>query len=200
MVADFYLGGGTTAAVAYKLDRNFIGCDINYRAIQISKERLEKLGATLKKDLIIKGIPNSSRELRKLIDENIVGADKNSRFELEEIVVKYYLKNVVGNDNKRGDNSIDGRFGFTYNGHPMKGIVQVTCASNKNHLKAFCSEVGKGTGDIGVYITFQDCITDGFVKEVKSYGKLGNVDRIQLLSLEDLIDHKKTFSLPTEEE
>lgn len=199
VVADFYLGGGTTAAVAYRLGRDFIGSDINYRAIQISRERIEKLGAVLKKDLIIRGIPNSAAELRQLVSDNIVGSSKNSRFELEEVVVRYYLKGVVGNDVKTGDNSIDGRFGFTFRGQPMKGLVQVTCGSNKNHFKAFCSEVGKGTGDIGVYITFQDCITDGFIKEAKGYGKLGDVDKVQLLSLEELIDRRIQYSLPTEE-
>lgn len=42
LVADFYLGGGTTIAVAEKLDRNWIGIDINPRAIEISEERINK--------------------------------------------------------------------------------------------------------------------------------------------------------------
>jgi len=45
LVADFFLGGGTTAAVCRKLNRNFLGMDLNYRAIQITKERLERIGA-----------------------------------------------------------------------------------------------------------------------------------------------------------
>jgi len=40
LVADFYLGGGTTIAVAEKLDRNWIGVDINPRAIELSKNRV----------------------------------------------------------------------------------------------------------------------------------------------------------------
>ncbi len=43
LVADFYLGGGTTIAVAEKLDRNWIGIDINPRAIEISEKRVENL-------------------------------------------------------------------------------------------------------------------------------------------------------------
>ena len=38
-VADFYLGSGTTAEVCKDLNRNFIGCDINPRAVEISKSR-----------------------------------------------------------------------------------------------------------------------------------------------------------------
>jgi site-specific DNA-methyltransferase (adenine-specific) len=40
LVADFYMGSGTTAKVCKNLNRNFIGCDINPRAIEIVKERL----------------------------------------------------------------------------------------------------------------------------------------------------------------
>ena len=41
LVCDFYLGSGTTAEVCKGLNRNFIGCDINPRAIEITKERIE---------------------------------------------------------------------------------------------------------------------------------------------------------------
>jgi DNA modification methylase len=42
-VADFYLGSGTTAAVALKNGRHFIGCDINPDAIRLTNERLSKI-------------------------------------------------------------------------------------------------------------------------------------------------------------
>ena len=40
LVADYYLGSGTTAAVCKDLNRNFIGCDINKRAVEISRKRI----------------------------------------------------------------------------------------------------------------------------------------------------------------
>lgn len=42
LVADFYLGSGTTAKVALELNRDFIGCDINSKAIEITKERIKR--------------------------------------------------------------------------------------------------------------------------------------------------------------
>jgi len=42
-VADYYLGSGTTAVVCRELNRNFIGCDINPNAIEITKSRLDAL-------------------------------------------------------------------------------------------------------------------------------------------------------------
>ena len=40
LVADYYLGSGTTAVVCKELNRNFIGCDINPKAIELTKTRL----------------------------------------------------------------------------------------------------------------------------------------------------------------
>jgi DNA modification methylase len=42
-VADFYLGSGTTAVVCKELNRNFIGCDINDKAVQLTISRLNKI-------------------------------------------------------------------------------------------------------------------------------------------------------------
>ena len=42
-VADYYLGSGTTAVVCKELNRNFIGCDINPKAIEITNARLDAL-------------------------------------------------------------------------------------------------------------------------------------------------------------
>src|SRR5690625_3041460 len=43
VVADFFRGSGTTMKVAKELGRNYIGCDINPRAIEITQDRLDKL-------------------------------------------------------------------------------------------------------------------------------------------------------------
>jgi len=42
VVADFYMGAGTTAKAALELQRKFIGCDIGEKACKIAKERIEK--------------------------------------------------------------------------------------------------------------------------------------------------------------
>lgn len=43
MVADFFMGSGTTCEVALELGRKFVGCDIGDKACQITKERINKL-------------------------------------------------------------------------------------------------------------------------------------------------------------
>ena len=45
LVADFFAGSGVTAAVAYKLGRRFITCDIGINSIEITRDRLKNLGA-----------------------------------------------------------------------------------------------------------------------------------------------------------
>lgn len=42
LVGDFYLGSGTTAVCCKNLNRKFIGCDINQKAIDITKIRIGK--------------------------------------------------------------------------------------------------------------------------------------------------------------
>lgn len=40
IVADFFVGSGTTAKVAHSLERNFIACDVGVNAIQATRDRL----------------------------------------------------------------------------------------------------------------------------------------------------------------
>ena len=43
LVADFFMGSGTTGEVALELGRKFIGCDIGDRACEITKDRINKI-------------------------------------------------------------------------------------------------------------------------------------------------------------
>ena len=41
-MADFFCGSGTSLVVAKELGRQYIGCDINSRAIEITNNRIEE--------------------------------------------------------------------------------------------------------------------------------------------------------------
>lgn len=43
LVADMFLGSGTTAVACQELNRNFIGCDVNKKAVDITLNRLNNL-------------------------------------------------------------------------------------------------------------------------------------------------------------
>lgn len=47
VVADFFMGGGTTLAVAMKLGRKFVGCDISRVAASVTLDRVIKVGEDL---------------------------------------------------------------------------------------------------------------------------------------------------------
>ncbi|WHZ18016.1 MAG: Type III restriction-modification system methylation subunit [Rhodanobacteraceae bacterium] len=47
VVADFFMGGGTTGAVAMKLGRRFIGCDISRVAVSVTASRMIEVGEQL---------------------------------------------------------------------------------------------------------------------------------------------------------
>lgn len=42
IIADFFIGSGTTAIAALKLGRHFYGCDINHEYAKLANERIEK--------------------------------------------------------------------------------------------------------------------------------------------------------------
>ncbi|MBW1616284.1 MAG: hypothetical protein JRJ49_07090 [Deltaproteobacteria bacterium] len=56
----FFSGSGTTAKVASNLNRQFIACDIGINAVQKTRDRLAKLGASFNilkiKSFLKKGI------------------------------------------------------------------------------------------------------------------------------------------------
>ena len=43
VVADFFMGSGTSIVVAKELGRQYIGCDINPRAVEITNKRLNDI-------------------------------------------------------------------------------------------------------------------------------------------------------------
>lgn len=45
LVADFFCGSGTTLAVAKKMNRRYLGCDVNPDAVDITLERLDDIAA-----------------------------------------------------------------------------------------------------------------------------------------------------------
>ena len=50
IVMDFFCGSGTTLLAAQELDRNWIGIDKSYKAIQITKEKIKRLNQSLYSD------------------------------------------------------------------------------------------------------------------------------------------------------
>ena len=96
VVADLFLGGGTTDAVAQRLGRHFVGCDQSRVAIAVTAERL-------KQQAITRGMQDASIPDFTVEQWGIYEAERLSRMraaEFREFVLKAYgATRSAGDDN-----------------------------------------------------------------------------------------------------
>lgn len=83
VVADFFMGSGTACAVAQRLERKWLGCDINLGAIQTATKRINQMLTTQKKE----GFKGSLGF--KILNVNNYDVFKNE-LEAKEIVMEMY--------------------------------------------------------------------------------------------------------------
>ena len=101
VVADFFCGSGTTQAVAQKLGRRWIGCDINKGAIQTTTKRLNQIIADQQKQKSFKGSLGF-----KVLNVNDYDVFKNEVLAKEIVMEMYgiepikrsYFDGVLGRD------------------------------------------------------------------------------------------------------
>jgi len=79
LVADFFSGSSTTLAVAEKLDRRWIGCELGKVGIQVARARLVEQQA---KPFLIENIGNYQREMIYLTGGKI--------YEMQNLILKLY--------------------------------------------------------------------------------------------------------------
>jgi adenine-specific DNA-methyltransferase len=79
LVADFFTGSGTTLAVAERLNRRWIGCNLDKVGVQVSRNRLVNQGA---KQFLLENIGNYQRHMIYLSGSKIN--------EMQRIILKLY--------------------------------------------------------------------------------------------------------------
>jgi len=89
VVLDCFMGSGTTCAVAQKLGRKWIGCDINIGAIQTTTRRLNKILEQQKKDKTLLSDDFKGNDGFKVLNVNDYDVFKNE-IEAKEIVMEMY--------------------------------------------------------------------------------------------------------------
>lgn len=89
IVLDCFIGSGTTAAVAQKLGRRWIGCDINKGAIQTTAKRLQKAMA--------EQVAATDKPKQRKLDES-EGADKPCQFSFTSWRVNDYDLQIQHNE------------------------------------------------------------------------------------------------------
>ena len=199
IVADFFCGCGTTIATANKLNREWIGVDISHLAIKLILKRLTdplKKGVRQEflKGIDVHGFPKDIASAKALARK-----DAKGRFEFQAWVVEFLLGGIL-NPRKTADGGWDGYLTFKKNDND-KGRVLIEVKSGSvsvKNIREFINVVDSAEADIGVFVCFQDTITNSMKSSAKNAGKYKpyKFDRIQLLSIEDILLKDKGIILP----
>jgi adenine-specific DNA-methyltransferase len=113
LVADFFCGSGTTMAVAEKLNRRWIGCNLDKVGIQVSRNRLVNLGA---KPFLLENIGNYQRHMIYLSGSKIN--------EMQRIILKLYGAEPRSDRADLGIRTIEGEdIELVYVGYPDRPVT-----------------------------------------------------------------------------
>jgi len=196
LVLDPFCGCGTTIAVAHRLKRRWIGIDITHLAINLMRVRLrDSFGPEVEKEYKVIGEPVTVKDAEVLA--------KQDPFQFQ-----FWALGLVGarpSDPKKGaDRGIDGRIYFHDEGPRGKTKqVIISVKSGKlqvSHVRDLVGVIQREKAEIGVLISLE-APTDAMRKEAATagfYTSPGNTKhpRIQLLTIEDLLEKKQTIDLP----
>lgn len=120
LVADFFGGSGVTAAVANKLGRNFIHCDIGINSIETTRDRLCKAGAEFEVMEIKDGVslyrnPVQTMDKLKSLIPGLRNEDALDKFwegsihDTKEGVLPVYIPNLMDSSTRLLDTALMNR-------------------------------------------------------------------------------------------
>ncbi len=112
LIADFFVGSGTTLAVAEKLGRSWIGCELGKVGIQVTRARLVEQKA---KPFIIENIGNYQREMIYLTGGRI--------WEMQHLILKLYGATPRDKVSGLGVRKVDNTEELVYVGYPDRPIT-----------------------------------------------------------------------------
>lgn len=159
LVADFFSGGGTTAAVAQKLGRNWLACDESFDSIDITKERLSSLSAAhLNNNINLTNIRSVNYEFRTIDIVPKKEFDKMGKTQLKKNIAKAF-----GCDDKLGE--------FHYKGNIFISTFVKGDASNETYLKKTISKMKDSCFRYGILLV-EKKDQKKVEKRVKKYKKL----------------------------
>ena len=187
LVADFFVGSGTTSAVAQKLGRRWIACDINLGAIQTTTKRLNQIvdEQQKKKDENFKGL-----YAFKVLNVNDYDVFKNE-IEAKEIVMEMYGVEPI----KRSyfDGVLDNNFVkvMPLNRVLNKMDIRTTLKEVENNISTFNvkkkSKSGEPVYEEGVLI-----IASGVELDVSDFLKKENKTGVKV-EIRDILTDKKNL-------
>ncbi len=200
-VLDGYCGCGTTVAVAQHLNRRWIGIDITYQSIALVLARLEtEFGASVLKDITLNGVPRDMASAHALARKK----DDRVRKEFEKWAVLAYTNNrAVINQKKGADEGVDGiAYSMTSAVDNAKIVLQVKSGHvSRSDVATLRGDMQREGAPMAVLITLEPP-TGPMIAEAKSVppyhhplmGK--NYDAIQIVTVQDIVEHGKVLDIP----
>lgn len=187
-VADFFCGCGTTIAAAQKLKRKWIGSDISHLAVKlITKRLIATYGENIKDKFEIHGFPKDIDSAKEL-----AAGVKGGRLQFEEWIVEVLIHGVL--NEKRNVMGYDGYFIFDINGNKNVALIEVKSGNaTPSQLNHFIRTVEDKKAQMGIFVCFADQVTDNMRRIAKKQGWFSEhykKDKIQILTVEDLLDGK----------
>lgn len=202
LIADFFCGCGTTIAVAEEFKRDWLGVDISHLAIKLIVDRLtnsapQARAKKLKEEIEISGFPRDIASAHELANS------KDGRFGFQDWIIEVMLGGVL-NPKRTADGGWDGHITFDKPDEKVKGTVLIEVKSgnvNVKNIREFIQVINKREADVGVFVCFNEQVTQPMLKEAKQQGYFDEkhfgtrIDKIQILTVEDLLDGKE-INLP----
>ena len=190
VVLDPFVGGGTTVAVADKLNRKWIGIDQSVMAVKVTDFRLKKQRDAFSQDYEL--------ILRHFDYEKLRNMDA---FEFEKFIIEKF--GGIPNNKKGGDSGIDGK----KDGIPIQvkrsdnigvNVIKNFWASLQQYDKKLFDKNVKEKNTAGYIIAFS--FGKGAIEEIARLKSKENII-IELIKVGDIVDYAKRpkVSLKTDE-
>lgn len=205
LILDAYCGCGTTAVVAQRLKRKWIGIDITYQSISLVLKRLEEsFGSKILADIAVDGIPRDIKSAKALAHKK----DDRLRKEFEKWAVLTYTNNrAVINQKKGADAGIDGRGYFMTGKYENARIIFQVKSGNvkRGDIATLRGDMQREDAELAVLITLEEP-TEPMKAEAKTAGHyrhemMGrNYDRIGIVTIREIIEEGKRLDVPMSHE
>ncbi|MFO8079536.1 MAG: DNA methyltransferase [Armatimonadota bacterium] len=198
IVLDPFCGCGTTVAVAHRLNRRWIGIDITHLAVNLMKHRLQDtFGVDVREEYEVIGEPTDVAGARALAEQD--------RQQFEFWALGLVGVPPAGQTGKGADRGIDGKLNFHDNaGNTHQIMVSVKSGSvGVAQVRDLRGVVEREDAAIGVFVTLEEptgpmrteAAAAGFwspaSNSVKANGEQVSVPRIQILTIEELLEGAK---------
>jgi site-specific DNA-methyltransferase (adenine-specific) len=188
-VLDPFCGCGTTVVAAEKLGRRWVGIDITHLAINLIKRRMRDVFSMV--DLEVHGEPQTLGAAKQLAADD--------KYQFQWWALSLLDARPEKSEQKKGaDKGVDGKLAFLKGPDRSIGEIVISVKGGKNVNVAMVRDlvgvIDREGAEIGVLITLVDP-TRPMRKEAASAGHFeslwGSYPRIQILTIEDLLDGKK---------